>query len=67
MQFFNRAEMAVNRKIIFKWIYWFMLFNWTLAMGIGAVYLKATKFPDDILAQFFYLFRFPHIFFQLHF
>ncbi len=54
-----------NRKVVFRWTYWFMLFNWLLAMGIGSLYLNVTQFPDDVLSRLFLLLSFPTHFFTV--
>src|SRR5512137_210058 len=56
-----------NRKKCLRWAFWFLLFNAFLAMGIGALYLKATGIPGDSLSRLFLAVAYPSHFITLSF
>jgi len=56
-----------KRKQCIRWVFWFLLFEAFLAMGVGTLYLKATNLPADFLSRIFLAVSYPAHFTTLAF
>ncbi len=56
-----------DRKRTVQWLFWFMILNGVMAMGVGCLYLNAAKLPTDLMARIFLFAAFPSHFITLSF